>query len=202
MFGRKILTLMLAGVLFTMTVPTASAETVVRDYDLAFGTATSGGGVNTYDPALTWPICSEGWYTGGEDSEEPWGTVNTGWNAAFGAACPLVAEDEEGFNIGVGGFDTTAGSVYTQAIASTSDDNFDATYVAGCVKEEENKDNNFCDVHATGCGSITVIPGFLFGGDDGDWDKRLGIFIYTAALDVDTFEPCFGSSGDVTAVFS
>ncbi len=150
-------------------------------------------------------------------------TINANYSIAFGVdfdglpedtrdgialiACTGPPEEELCKDAGIdaiGGFAMyPEASSASEIVITVSDDNFDATFVEACVYVGaphiqcggNDAEGEFADVFAGGCGSFSVQ------GDIQEIQSIAG-FVYTAHLDIDTIETCFGSSGSASAVLS
>lgn len=137
-------------------------------------------------------------------------TVNAEYSLAVGTspgfaliACSGPPEGpicEENGIAPIGGYSATpTGTGYTQVTATIDDDNFDSTLTAICVYTD---DHSICgedegDVSERGCGSLVMsVPAGTTS------TTKVSGFVYTAHVDADTLETCFGSSGSAVVVYS
>ncbi|MBW3583573.1 MAG: hypothetical protein KY455_10795 [Euryarchaeota archaeon] len=226
---KRIFTIMLVAAFATASVPAADAgEVITGQYDVPSGairlSPSTGCGVATCGPGLTWSICTPGWddWEGGvlssPDDDALGGPLTTGFSTACGSARDATgAEGNHGaVNIGVSSstLQSICGDCYTDFLVSVTDTLPADTYYTFCVITEyqDGRDDgdNWCgedpsgepddieDPRAAGCGEASLTSAVPAGGEE----NVVTAFVYGSHVDETSGQVCLGSKGSLTVDMS
>ena len=171
------------SLLLATTVPVMGGETVSLRYEFSNGGSVDGEGNSVvWDPC--WDIKEDG---DAASTLEENGGPNTGF--VGDAACEPFGGR---FNLGgLQGVDVAVDT--TDIIVSIQDDNTDSTAFLATTSDRFDGNGDENTESFGGCGSAQWV---------GEALPFMQVWVYTVVVDSDTLEPCLGSAGFVTAVFS